>query len=132
MYKQALDTREAVMKLVDSFYIKVKADELLGPIFNNAENFQWETHIPIMYDFWETLLFDAAKYKGNTMRKHIELNQRTPLKKEHFNRWKQLFYETIDNEFEGPAVAEAHKRVEAMSALMQYKISESDKRGFIQ
>lgn len=129
--KKSLDSRERIEELVHSFYIRVKADDLLGPIFNNAQNFSWDTHIPIMVDFWETLLLDAAKYKGNTMRKHIELHQRNPLTKEHFDRWKELFYATIDNEFEGTAVNEAHRRVEAMSALMQYKIEESTKKGFI-
>lgn len=132
MTKQVLDNREAIEKLVNSFYIKVKGDELLGPIFNNAENFNWDTHIPIMYDFWETLLLDAAKYKGNTMAKHIELNRRTPLLPEHFERWKELFYKTLDNEFTGDAVAEAHRRVELMSGLMQFKIAESMRKGFIQ
>ena len=131
MQKQPLDSRDAITLLVHSFYTRVKADALLGPIFNNVENFSWEVHIPIMIDFWETVLLDAAKYRGQTMRKHIELHRRSPLLPEHFERWKQLFYETLDSQFEGPQVEEAHRKVEAMSGLMQYKIAESDKKGFL-
>lgn len=73
MQKQKLNNREAIELLVHTFYLKVKQDELLAPIFNNVEYFSWDTHIPIMVNFWETLLLDTATYKGNTMQKHIEL-----------------------------------------------------------
>jgi hemoglobin len=128
MQKKLLNSREAIELLVNSFYVKVKADNLLGPIFNNAENFSWDTHIPVMIDFWETLLLDANKYKGNAMHKHMDLHRRNPLNNEHFDRWKKLFYETLDELFEGPGVTEAHRRVEAIGGLMLYKIHEMNKQ----
>lgn len=124
MQKKLLNNRGAIELLIHSFYVRVKKDELLGPIFNNAENFSWETHIPIMIDFWESLLLDTNSYKGNAMRKHMELHQRNPLTDEHFSRWKRLFYETLDELFEGPGVTEARKRVESIGGLMQYKLNE--------
>jgi hemoglobin len=130
MTKQKLDNRRAIELLVTSFYEKVKSDDLLGDIFNNAENFEWDVHIPIMVDFWETLLLDTASYKGNTMRKHIELHKRTPLKPALFDRWKTLFYSTLDSLFEGSNVEEARKKVEAIGGLMQYKIQQIDQKGF--
>lgn len=130
MTKQKLDSRSAIELLVTSFYEKVKSDDLLGDIFNNAENFEWDVHIPIMVDFWETLLLDTASYKGNTMRKHIELHKRTPLTPALFDRWKTLFYSTLDSLFEGPNVEEARKKVEAIGGLMQYKIQQIDQKGF--
>ena len=132
MQKQLLNTREAIELLVNSFYTKVKQDDLLAPIFNNTEFFSWDTHIPVMVDFWETLLLDTATYKGNTMQKHISLHRRTPLTPELFERWKLLFYSTLDELFEGENVVKAHKRVEAMSGLMQFKIQQSEQKGFIQ
>jgi hemoglobin len=132
MNKQLLNSREAIELLVHSFYSKVKKDELLAPIFNNAEYFSWDTHIPIMVNFWETLLLDTATYKGNTMQKHIDLHRRTPLTTELFDRWKLLFYSTLDELFEGDGVVNARKKVEAMSVLMQYKIEQSGRKGFIQ
>ena len=132
MTKQLLNTREAIELLIDSFYTRVKQDDLLAPIFNNAEFFSWDTHIPIMVNFWETLLLGTASYKGNTMEKHIALHRRTPLTPALFDRWKLLFYSTLDGHFEGDNVVEAIKRVEAMSGLMQYKIQQSEQKGFIQ
>lgn len=131
MNKRQLDSREAVELLVNAFYTKVKTDPVIGDIFNNAENFSWEKHIPIMIDFWETLLLDAGTYRGNTMAKHLELNKRNPLNVAHFDRWKKLFFETLDQLFEGPNVTVARKKAEAMSGLMLFKISESAKKGFV-
>lgn len=124
MQKKLLNNRGAIELLIHSFYVRVKKDELLGPIFNNAENFSWETHIPIMIDFWESLLLDTNSYRGNAMQKHMDLHKRNRLTGEHFSRWKKLFYETLDELFEGPGVTEAHKRVESIGGLMQYKLNE--------
>ena len=132
MEKQLLNSRAAIELLVHSFYTKVKQDDLLAPIFNNVAYFSWDTHIPIMVNFWETLLLDTASYKGNTMQKHIALHRHTALTSDLFDRWKLLFYATLDEHFEGEKVTEARKRVEAMSALMQYKIQQSGKKGFVQ
>jgi hemoglobin len=130
--KRPINDKQAIEFLVDQFYHKVKADDVIGYIFNDVLNFNWETHIPIMYTFWETMLLDEVTYKGNPMLTHIELNKRIPLRPEHFTRWKKLFFETLDENFEGERVAEAKKRVLAMEGLMQIKIAQSQNKGFIQ
>jgi hemoglobin len=132
MFKKEIADKADIEFLVNAFYIKVKADDLIGYIFNDALNFNWETHIPVMVSFWETMLLDEITYKGNPMLTHIELNKRVPLIPAHFARWKKLFFETLDENFEGERVAEAKKRVLAMEGLMQIKIAQSQNRGFIQ
>ncbi|MEO6521050.1 MAG: group III truncated hemoglobin [Mucilaginibacter sp.] len=132
MEKREIGNRDDIAFLVDAFYIKVKADALIGPIFNDELNFKWETHIPIMVSFWETMLLDEVTYKGNPMLTHIELNKRVPLKAEHFDQWKKLFFETLEENFEGERVEEAKRRVLAMEGLMQIKIAQSVNKGFIQ
>lgn len=130
--KRLINTKVDIQFLVDEFYRKVKADDVIGPIFNDAANFKWETHIPIMVSFWETILLDEVTYKGNPMLTHIELNKRVPLTPAHFAQWKKLFFETLDQNFEGERVEEAKKRVVAMEGLMQFKIEQSQNKGFIQ
>jgi hemoglobin len=122
-----LNSREDIQYLVEQFYTKVKSDLLLGDIFNNAENFSWETHIPVMIDFWETILLSKNSYKGNVMLKHIQLHKRTPLSKEHFEQWKRLFFEALDLHFEGENVREAKNKVETIAPLMLYKLEQSTK-----
>jgi hemoglobin len=130
--KKEIENREDIHLLVEDFYTKVMADDTIGPIFTETLFFKWDTHIPVMIDFWETMLLEKGIYKGNTMRVHIELNKKFPLTGIHFARWKKLFFETLDEYFTGAKVAEAKKRVELMEALMQTKIAQSNNPNFIQ
>jgi hemoglobin len=130
--RKEIETRKDIGLLVERFYGKVKGDDLIGDIFNNELLFRWDTHIPIMIDFWESVLLGSAAYRGNTMRVHIELNKKHPLKPEHFARWKKLFFETLDEHFTGVRAEEAKKKVELMEVLMQTKIAQSNNPKFIQ
>lgn len=130
--KKAIENREDIRLLVENFYSKVKKDAVIGDIFNDVLVFRWDTHIPIMIDFWETVLLGGSAYRGNTMGVHIELNKVHPLKPEHFARWKELFFETLDEHFTGAKVEEAKSRAELMETLMQAKIAQSNNPNFIQ
>lgn len=130
--KKAIENREDIRVLVENFYKKVKKNDLLGPIFNDVLVFKWDKHIPVMIDFWETILLEGTSYRGNTMRVHIELNKTYPLTPAHFQRWEELFFETLDELFTGDKVEEAKKRVELMETLMQAKIAQSQNPNFIQ
>ena len=130
--KKEIETREDISLLVENFYRKVMDDDLLEVIFKETLFFNRDTHIPVMIDFWETLLLKKASYKGNTMRAHIDLNKKFPLKPDHFKQWKKLFFETLDEHFTGRKVLEAKKRVELMEVLIQTKIAQSNNSNFIQ
>lgn len=130
--KKGIENREDIRVLVENFYSKVKKDDMLGPIFNDVLVFRWDKHIPIMIDFWETILLEGSSYRGNTMRVHIDLNKIHPLTPAHFERWKELFFETLDEHFTGDKVVDARKRVELMETLMQTKIAQSNNPNFIQ
>jgi hemoglobin len=95
-----------VKLLVDAFYEKVNRDETLGPIFNQIAQVDWEEHLPKMYRFWESMLFQAATYAGAPFPKHAVL----PVAQGHFERWVVLFAETVDENFSGPKSEEAKSR----------------------
>ncbi|MBS1524742.1 MAG: group III truncated hemoglobin [Bacteroidetes bacterium] len=130
--KKPIENREDIRLLVENFYSKVKRDDMIGDIFNDVLVFRWDTHIPIMIDFWDSVLLGGTSYKGNTMRVHIELNRAHPLTPEHFARWKELFFETLDEHFTGEKAEEAKSRVELMEVLMLTKINRSADPNFIQ
>jgi len=130
--KKEIENKEDIRLLVESFYHKVIDDDIIGDIFRETLFFKWETHIPVMIDFWETMLLNTSTYKGNTMRVHIELNKKHPLTPTHFLQWEKLFFETLDEHFIGSKVSEAKKRVELMEVLMQTKIAQSNNPNFIQ
>ena len=95
--KVPITGRDDVKQLVDSFYEKVKCDQLIGPIFNDIARVDWNEHLPKLYNFWEDLLFGIDNYNGRPFPPHMKLD----LKPEHFDRWLGLFCETVDEKFTG-------------------------------
>jgi len=123
--KTDIQTRDDIERLVNTFYTKVQQDELIGPIFNNVAKVDWAVHLPKMYEFFETIILGQKGFKGNPMETHFKLNQQFPLQPEHFERWKNLFYSTIDDLFEGTKADEAKQKATSIADLMFYKITTS-------
>ncbi len=107
-----------VKLLVDTFYDKVRDNELLSPIFNGVIDDKWPVHLEKMYGFWQTLLLDTPAYSGSPFLKHAKL----PIEKQHFDTWISLFNETIDEHFVGVKADEAKWRAARMSEMFQYKL----------
>jgi hemoglobin len=120
--KLDIQTRSDVELLVNSFYKKVEKDELISHFFNEVVVLDWSKHIPVMYDFWESILLDKHNYKGNPMPAHVSLNEKSPMKKEHFDRWIQLFSSTIDELFTGEKAELAKTRALSIATVMQIKL----------
>ncbi len=85
-----IQNRSDIEFLIDEFYKQVIHDDLIGHFFTKVIQLDWAKHIPIMYDFWETILLGNMKYKGNPMVKHLELSKKEALKPKHFERWLAL------------------------------------------
>lgn len=75
--------------LVHGFYAKVRADDLLGPIFA-ARISDWGPHLERMCAFWSSVVLMTGRYHGRPMQKHAPL----PISGAEFDRWLQLFVET--------------------------------------
>lgn len=84
-------TEAAIGEIVDTFYSKVRNDDLLGPIFAGAIGDSWTPHLTKMKAFWSSVLLASCTYKGNPMIAHLELPRLTH---HHFERWLQLWDET--------------------------------------
>ena len=111
-----------VKTLIDAFYAKVQADDVIGYIFNDIAHVDWPKHLPVMYAFWEFLLLgNADGYKGNPIQKHFDLHQKHPLKAEHFDRWVALFQSTVDEHFAGPVAENAKFRGYAIAETWKPK-----------
>lgn len=116
--KTNIATRENIETLVNSFYDKVRKDSLLGPIFNThiAAN-KWTEHLINLADFWETNLFKIPKFAGNPTEKHIAVDKSLDygISQVHFGKWLQLWFETIDELFEGEKAQLAKDNARKMS-----------------
>ncbi|MBK8625562.1 MAG: group III truncated hemoglobin [Saprospiraceae bacterium] len=122
--KQDIKNRNDIELLVNTFYDKVKTNNILGNIFIDLAKVDWESHLPIMYSFWASILLNEQSYKGNTMTKHIILSKSVSLKSQQFTEWLDIFISTVDELFEGIKAEEAKFRAENIAKLMQYKIEQ--------
>jgi len=118
-----IETRADIILLVDHFYSKVQDNQTIGPIFTQVANVDWSHHLPKMYDFWESILFGKAIYKGNPMLTHFALNEKAPLKTEEFNTWKTIFYEVVDELFAGENAETIKQKAQSIADLMHFKIN---------
>lgn len=123
--KKDITGREDIEKLINAFYDKVRDDSTIGYIFTDIAKVDWPNHLPIMYDFWDMVLFGNCAYKGDPMTMHIQLNQKVKLGPVQFDKWKSLFFETVDNHFEGPKADEAKARATSIASLMLHRISQN-------
>ena len=110
-----IHTEEDIRTLVHTFYAKVRADEMLSPVFNTVIKGDWDQHLQRMCDFWSTLLLYSRKYNADPMEKHMPL----PLERKHFERWLSLFNDTITQLFEGAVANEAKRRAANIARVMQ-------------
>lgn len=75
-----------IERLVRGFYSRVRADALLGPVFESRIN-DWEPHLQQMFAFWSSVALGSGVYDGDPMGKHRPL----PVDARHFDRWLELF-----------------------------------------
>jgi len=122
--RKAILTLEDVKLLVDTFYDKVREDQLLSPIFNEKIQDRWPEHLSKMYTFWQTILLGEHTYFGSPFLPHAKL----PVAHEHFSRWLALFGETIDTLFTGQKAEEAKWRAGKMAEMFEFKINYNRER----
>ncbi|CAN5915876.1 hypothetical protein BH11BAC7_BH11BAC7_24790 [soil metagenome] len=126
--KKDIENREDIELLVNSFYDKIRTNEILGHIFNDVAKINWEEHLPKMYSFWASLLLGEHSFSGNPMIKHVELSKLTAMTEVEFSEWLSIFYQTLDDLFVGSCADEAKTRAANIARLMLHKIEEMDKK----
>lgn len=114
--KEDIRIREDIQLLVNQFYDKVNKDSLLNPVFGHVD---WETHLPVMYNFWSSMLLGDRTYEGNPFQKHINL----PIQSKHFDCWLELFVDTVNENFMGAKAEEAKERARSIAQVFQYKMN---------
>lgn len=96
-----LDDRDAVAEMVVRFYRYVAMDDILGPMFNDVAKVDWAEHLPKLTAFWCRALFSMPGYEGNPFRAHQLVHAQRAFTTAHFERWLDIFHETIDTGWAG-------------------------------
>ncbi len=125
--KRILATREDVELLVNLFYNKVRDNAMLGHVFDTVARVNWEKHLPKMYNFWEMILFGTEGYDGHPLRPHLIINSVHPITIPHFEQWLVLFFQTLDENFEGEKAEEAKTRAYNIANAWAHKIDYMNK-----
>ncbi|CAN0593913.1 unnamed protein product [Ectocarpus sp. 12 AP-2014] len=117
--KDLIKDRADVSVLVRTFYAKIRKEEVLGPIFNNSIT-DWDSHLELLTNFWETQLFLKRTYHGNLVTAHQEVDEKMnhTITSEHFGLWLNLWFETIDELFTGETAWIAKNRAQKMSTML--------------
>ena len=116
-------TDERLTELVHSFYAKVREDDSLGPVFNEAIS-DWPHHLGKMVDFWSSVMLTTGRYKGNPMMMHLKHVAR--IQPAMFGRWLQLWGETarevLDAAGADAVIAKAERIAESLQLGMFFKL----------
>lgn len=120
--KTDITGRQDIELLLTTFYSRLLKDETVNYIFIDVAKVDMETHVPIIADFWESLLFERNLYRNNAMKIHLDLNGKTPLERHHFETWLHHFNSTLDELFQGPVAARAKERALSIATMMQIRL----------
>lgn len=115
--EKEIESIDDIRLLVDSFYDRVRQDQILAPVFNEKIE-DWAPHLDKMYRFWQSILLEQHTYSGAPFPKHVTL----PIGQEHFHRWLSLFNETVDSLFSGNKAQEAKFRATRIADVFQFKL----------
>ncbi len=109
---------EGLARLVARFYAAVRADDLIGPVFNDAID-DWPEHLDKLAAFWSSLMLTSGRYKGAPMAAHLKHGGRiTPAM---FERWLALWREATDAEMP-PSIA-ASMQFKAERIAQNFKLA---------
>jgi len=111
-------TETMIEELVRAFYAKVRADEVLGPIFE-AKIRDWEPHLQQMFAFWSSVALMTGRYHGTPMVKH----NRLPVDASHFDRWLGLFEETAREVCPPQAVTHFMERARRIASSLEMGVA---------
>jgi hemoglobin len=111
-------TEAMTVRLVHAFYARVRADAVLGPVFEGAIH-DWDSHLAKLCDFWSSVTLMTGRYKGRPVPAHVGLPGIGPAM---FARWLGLFRETAREQCPHEAALLYIASAERIAASLQMSI----------
>lgn len=106
----------ALERLVGEFYARVRGDDALGPIFNDAVD-NWPEHLGRLTAFWSSIMTGSGRYKGQPVPAHMR--HRARISPELFDRWLELWRETTDELMAAPVAADLQAKAGRIAESLQ-------------
>lgn len=114
-----LDTAEEILELVTRQYADVVQDDLLQPYFTfGPGHLDWQAHIRSVADYWQHVVLLAPDYDIDVLEGHRHLHEHQPFTPALFDRWLQIFIDTVEGGWSGPDASLAKKRATGMARAM--------------
>lgn len=110
----------ALTRLVPAFYARIRADAVLGPIFNGAIS-EWPGHLDKLTAFWSSVMLTSGRYKGQPVPAHLK--HREAMTAANFERWLGLWREVTSEMMQPPAAAELQAKAERIAESLQLAVS---------
>ncbi len=114
-----LDSREEIFVMVTRQYADITQDDLLEPFFDFGPGFiDWQAHIATVTDYWCHVVLGEGEYDVDTLENHRQLHAQAAFTPELFDRWLQIFHDTVNDGWSGPHADVANKRATGMAWAM--------------
>ena len=121
-----LTDRDDVEALLRRFYGRVLDDDTLAEPFTEVRARGLDSHLPVMCDFWETVLFRAGRYRGSALNAHRHVHGQVPLSGRHFVRWLTTWNNTVDEMYSGPIAEHAKVQAARIAWAMHRRLTGND------
>ena len=110
---------ESLRHLIERFYARVRADDLIGPLFNEVVG-NWPEHLEKLHAFWSGVMLASGRYKGRPLPAHIRHGDR--ITAASFDRWLALWRQTTSELFEPATAAALHEKAGRIAESLQLGI----------
>jgi hemoglobin len=122
---QDIKSRQDIEVVLKAFYGKAFTDPRIGYFFTEIIPLDLETHLPLIADFWETVLFATRGYHKDVMVVHRHIHGLSQITKAHLDRWVDLMTKTIDEYFSGTKAELMKQRAASIATMMNIKLNHS-------
>ncbi len=109
-------SEEDIGRLVPAFYERVRADAVLGPIFDQAID-DWPLHLEKLKAFWSSVMLGTGRYKGQPMVAHVR--HEPHMTADNFNRWLALWRQTSSELLAPDAAAIFQEKADRIAESLQ-------------
>ena len=121
-----LADRADIHALLSEFYGRVLVDDLLAEPFTEVRAKGLDSHLPVMCDFWETMLLRARLYQRSALEVHRVVHHNHRLDDRHFIRWLTLWLDTVDAMYSGPIAEQAKTQGRRIAWAMHRRLTGGD------